>query len=122
MSKNTIGAVAAIAVVFSFAGALSGQEKLRYEPPQVIAAVEPVYPLNVVNPGTVILEVSLDPAGEIEEVKVVQAAPGFTQEAQRVIQMWKFKPARLNGEPVRSVIPVAFSFSQPLIWRPGKPQ
>ena len=120
MSKNTIGAVAAIAVVFSFAGALSGQEKLRYEPPQVIAAVEPVYPLNVVNPGTVVLEVSLDPAGEIEEVKVVQAAPGFTQEAQRVIQMWKFKPARLNGEPVRSVIPVAFSFSQPLIWRPGK--
>ena len=122
MSKNIIGAVSAIAVVLSFAAALSGQEKPRFEPPQVLAAEEPVYPFNAVNPGTVVLEISLDPTGKIEEVKVVQAAPGFTQEAQRVIQKWKFKPARLNGEPIRSVIPVAFSFSQPLIWRPRKTQ
>ncbi|MBI3894810.1 MAG: energy transducer TonB [Acidobacteria bacterium] len=122
MFRNTIWAMVAMAVAISWAGALSGQENSRYEPPQVIAAEEPVYPVNVVNPGTVVLEVTLDPAGEIEAVKVVQAAAGFNEEAQRVIRKWKFAPARLDGKPVRSVIPVVFSFSQPLVWRPGKAQ
>ncbi|MBI4461208.1 MAG: energy transducer TonB [Acidobacteria bacterium] len=98
-------------------GGLAGRERADYEPPQVLAAAEPVYPWNAVNPGTVVLEVSLDAAGKIEQVRVVQAAAGFTDEAQRAIQKWKFKAARLNGEPVPSVIPVAFSFSQPAIWQ-----
>lgn len=120
MFTKTSGAVAALIVALSLAKVLSGQQRPHFEPPQVIAAEEPVYPLNVVNTGTVVLEVMLDPEGKIEAVKVVQGAPGFTQEAQRAIQRWKFRPARLDGKPIRSVIPVAFSFSRPPIWWPRK--
>ena len=90
----------------------------RFVPAQVISTAEALYPPNVVNPGTVVLEVTVEVSGEIESVKVVRDAPGFTRAAQTAIHKWKFRPARLDGQPVRSTIPVAFSFGQPLITMP----
>ena len=95
---------------------LKGEDRTpKFEPAAAISTVEAVYPPNVVNPGTVVLEVTVGPSGEIENVKVVREGPGFTSEALRVIRQWKFRPAKLDGQPIRSVIPVAFSFSQPLV-------
>jgi len=94
----------------------------RFQPAEVVSAVEPVYPLNTVYPGTVVLEVTIGPLGEVQNVKVVRDAPGFTTEAQRAIRKWRFRPARLDGEPIRSVMPVAFSFSQPLVWQSTAPK
>jgi TonB family protein len=77
-----------------------------------------VYPANVVSPGTVVLEVAVGTDGRIEDVRVVRAMPPFTEEAMKAIQQWKFAPATIDGEPVRAVIPVAFSFSRPSVWWP----
>ena len=87
-----------------------------FQPPQVIAAVEPSYPANTVAGGTVVLKVTVGKSGEIEDVHVLQEAKGFTQQAIDAVRKWKFEPAKLDGKPVTASIPVAFSFSQPIVW------
>jgi protein TonB len=64
--------------------------------------------------GTVVLAVTVDAAGEIEHAKVIKGSEGFSSSALDAIKEWKFKPAMLEGKPVPSVIPVAFSFSWPV--------
>jgi TonB family protein len=91
-----------------------GQEKPgsvpRFAPAEVIATAPVVYPFNAAMPGTVILQVKVDAEGAIGEVSVVRDLPPFTSAALQSIRKWKFKPARLNGRPVGSVVPVVFSF------------
>jgi TonB family protein len=94
----------------------------HFEPAKVISAAEPVYPANVVNPGTVVLEVTVGETGRAENVSVVRAMPPFTEEALKAVQKWEFEPAKLDGEPIRSRVPVAFSFSRPTVWWPATGQ
>lgn len=94
-----------------------GQQTLpEFQPPQVISTVEPSYPANAVAGGTVVLEVRISPNGQIQDVRVLQQARGFTQQALNAVRKWKFKPATLTGRAVAASIPVAFSFSQPIVW------
>jgi len=89
----------------------------RYEPPIVVSTVEPVYPAMAIGSGTIVLEVSIDAAGEIQDVKVTNDTGGFKPQSLDAIKKWKFKPAKLDGKPIPSVIPVAFSFSWPIACR-----
>lgn len=86
----------------------------RYEPPTVVSSSEPVYPVMAMGSGTVVLGVRIDAAGEIQDVKVIKDSEGFRSSALDAIKKWKFKPAMLDGKPVPSVVPVAFSFSWPV--------
>jgi TonB family protein len=85
-----------------------------YEPVTIISSSEPVYPVMAMGSGTVVLGVSVDAAGEIQDVKVIKDSEGFRSSALEAIKKWKFKPATLEGKPVPSVVPVAFSFSWPV--------
>ena len=87
-----------------------------FQPPQVISTVEPSYPTNAVAGGTVILKVTINSSGGIEDVQVLQGAKGFTQQAIETVRKWKFEPAKLDEKRVEASIPVAFSFSQPIVW------
>lgn len=99
--------------------ALQSQDSApRFEPVKIISTAEAVYPATAMNPGTVVLNVTVSATGEIEKVDVVQAKPPFTEEALRTVRKWRFAPAKVNGEPVRSTVAVAFSFSQPTLWWP----
>jgi outer membrane biosynthesis protein TonB len=104
----------------------SGPEKpaaLRYEPPQVLSAVDAAYPVNSVAFGTVVLEVGLNAAGKIERVAVVRDIPPLTGSAEQAVRQWTFRPARLDGRPVASSLPVAFTFVRPDLWpRLGVPR
>lgn len=93
-----------------------------FQPPQVISTVEPHYPANTVAGGTVVLKVTISPAGGIQDVEVLRPASGFTQQAIEAVRKWKFQAARLDGRPVAASIPVAVCFSQPVVWwnRPKK--
>jgi protein TonB len=84
-----------------------------FEPATVVSSVEPVYPTMAMGSGTVVLEVSIDSEGEVQDVKVISDSFGFNSSALEAIKQWKFKPAMLAGKPVPSVVPVAFSFSWP---------
>lgn len=85
----------------------------RFDPPTVTTVTEAVYPLQSIASGTVVLEVSLDDGGKITDVRVVRGIPSLTESAEQAVQGWKFQPARLNGKPVSSKVPVAFSFVPP---------
>ncbi len=85
-----------------------------FEPATVTASVTPVYPETAINPGTVVVSVNLDAAGEIENVKIIKGSPPFDSAALAAIKKWRFKPATLDGKPVPSVVPVAFSFAWPV--------
>jgi len=87
-----------------------------FEPATVVSSAEPVYPAAAVGPGAVVLAVSVDAAGEIQDVKVIKGAGGaFESSALDAIKGWKFTPAMLEGKPIPSVVPVAFSFGWPAV-------
>lgn len=85
----------------------------RFDPPVVTSVVDAAYPLQSVASGTVVLEVSLDDTGAISDVRVVRAIPSLTEPAERSVRQWRFQPAKLDGKPVASKVPVAFSFVPP---------
>jgi protein TonB len=85
-----------------------------FEPATVVSSAEPVYPAMAMGSGTVVLEASIDAAGEIQHVKVISGSEGFNSSALEAIKQWKFKPAMLEGKPIPSIVPVAFSFSWPV--------
>jgi TonB family protein len=85
-----------------------------FDPPEVASSVEPVYPVMAMGSGTVVPAVSLNAEGDIQDVKVIQDSEAFHASALAAIKRWKFKPATLEGKPVPSVVPVAFSFSWPV--------
>jgi protein TonB len=89
----------------------------KFEPPTVVSTSEPVYPALAVGSGTIVLAVSIDAEGEMQDVKIIKDTDGFRSSALDAIKKWKFKPAMLEGKPVPSVIPVAFSFSWPIACR-----
>jgi len=109
-----------LAVILLACGALAAQKPWEAPPPdfrpaEITSATEARYPPNTVAAGTVVLQVTVGPAGEVEAVKVIRDIPSLTAAAERALKNWKFKPATLDGRPVRSVVPVAFSFARPVL-------
>lgn len=89
------------------------EEKLgQFEPAEVVSVVNTYYPPLSVAFGTVVLQVTIAESGEIQDIKVIRGIPSLTEEAIRSVKKWKFKSARLNGKPVRSAVPVAFTFTR----------
>jgi TonB family protein len=63
--------------------------------------------------GTVVVEAMLDTAGHIEtaSLRVAQSAnPGFNAEARRLVLGSVYRPARVGGRPVRTLIRQAITF------------
>lgn len=114
--KTSIGLIICLALVSATLSAQGQEKPADFLPPQVISTVEPSYPVNTVAGGTVVLKVTVGSNGEVKDVQVLQKAGGFTQQAVETVRKWKFAPARLNGKPVTASLPVAFSFSQPVVW------
>lgn len=102
--------------LFATLAVLAQNKPPEFQSVQVVSTVEPAYPVMAVFGGTVVFDVTIGPQGEIENIDVVHDAPGFSEPAMKAIKQWKFKPATLGGQPVTSVIPVAFTFSQPALW------
>jgi|SRR5579883_2668076 len=69
-----------------------GSKAPRFQPAQVVATVDPVYPPNSVNPGTVVLNVTVGASGKIQDIELVRADPGFNEEAIRAVKHGNFSP------------------------------
>ena len=120
--KTSTGVLMCLVLASVTLSAKARKATLDFQPPQIISTVEPSYPANTVSGGTVILKVTVSSSGGIEDVRVLQEAAGFTQQAVETVKKWKFAPATLDGKPVAASLPVVFSFSQPIVWwnRKGK--
>jgi protein TonB len=92
----------------------------KFVAPQVAATAPAPYPPNSIAEGTVILELTIGPGGNIEGVQVVRGVASLTEAAERSVRQWKFCPATLEGRPVRADVAVAFTFTRPVVL-PQKP-
>jgi TonB family protein len=90
-----------------------------FNPPEVIYAAFPTCPFNAIWPGTVVLEVSIDHAGNVQRTTVLHDAPPFTTMSIRALEDWRFRPATMDGRQVESQVVLVFCFRQPWGLWPG---
>jgi TonB family protein len=86
----------------------------RYVPPGISSVTYPQYPINAVNPATVVVQVMVGKSGAIQRVKVVRDVPPFTQFALTAAHNWRFQAATLDARAITSNITIAFVFASPL--------
>jgi TonB family protein len=89
-----------------------------FHPPVVTYATFPACAINAANPGTVILEASLNEAGKVQRTKTLRDAPPFTAAALRAMEDWRFTAATLNGRRVESKVVLVFCFRPPVSYWP----
>jgi TonB family protein len=98
------------AVLFA-AMSVAASSLANYQAPEIAQAGEVNYPPNSVAYGIVVLDVTVDAGGEVQDVQAVRDVVSLTPEAIRAVKGWKFRPARLNGKPIRSRTAIAVAFS-----------
>lgn len=88
-----------------------------FTPLRIIAQTAPSYPFDSVAAGTVALQVTIDRAGAIQNIKVLHDIPSLTEPAESAVRRWKFKPATFDGKPVATSMVASFAFRVPS-WHP----
>jgi len=83
------------------------------QPPAKLFHVKPEYP-NLARVagvrGTVVLECSIDPAGNVVGVRFVSGHPLLAPAAVAAVGRWRYSPTRLNGHPVSVLLTVTVRF------------
>jgi periplasmic protein TonB len=83
--------------------------------PEAITKVNPVYPEAARRAriqGVVIVEAVIDTNGNVNNVKVLKGLPlGLDNAAAEAVKKWKFKPAMLNGRPVKVYFTLTVNFT-----------
>lgn len=86
----------------------------RAEPARPIQQVSPRVPQSTIRvraEGTVVVEVTIDPRGNVSDARIVKPVfPSYDAAALRAAKQWKFQPATINGEPVESRMTLQFAF------------
>jgi protein TonB len=61
--------------------------------------------------GVVIVEAIIDKTGHVDQVKVVKGLPmGLSEEAERAVRQWHFRPGTMNGQPVDVIFNLTVNF------------
>lgn len=82
--------------------------------PVPVSAIPPRYPANALGDGLVLVEMQVDPAGNVTNARVLQSVPPFDGPALDAARQWKFRAARVSGRPVATLAYVLFGFRQPV--------
>lgn len=86
----------------------------KIQEPKKLREVKPVYPeiaRKARIEGVVILECTIDKAGNVKDVKVLRPLPmGLTEAAVDAVKQWKYEPSTLNGRPVEVLMTVTVTF------------
>ena len=79
-----------------------------------IRHVDPVYPTDALRAnqsGIVVAEVSVNRAGDVENVRIaVRSTPAFDEASVVALRQWRFTPLRRNDETVSFTYPVVVLF------------
>ncbi|MGB9199741.1 MAG: energy transducer TonB [Terriglobales bacterium] len=83
----------------------------------LLKRVEPLYPEDARKAGVqgqVILEAEIDSKGDVKGLTLISGPSSLVTSALEAVRQWKYKPYRLNGEPVaiQTQIVVNFTLSQ----------
>ncbi len=79
----------------------------------VLKKVDPIYPPLARIQGTVTLQVVINKAGDVENIKLYSGHPMLAPAAIDAVKQWKYKPYLLNGEPVEVETKVTVNFTLP---------
>jgi TonB family protein len=83
-------------------------------PPVLVAKVDPIYPAAARQAGvegTVILQISIAPEGNVSEVRVRRGLPlGLTEAAIAAVRQWRYRPAFGPRGPIPSARTVRIDF------------
>jgi protein TonB len=62
--------------------------------------------------GEVVLKLMIDEQGRVRKIDVVKGLPmGLTESATKAVKKWKFKPATVNGKPIRADFELTIKFN-----------
>lgn len=70
---------------------------------KLLRKIEPTYPelaRKARIAGMVILQVSIDEEGNVEEIRLLRGHPLLNEAAVDAVRQWRYSPTLLNGEPV----------------------
>jgi TonB family protein len=85
----------------------------QLQQPKLVSSVAAVYPANARTQriqGDVVIDALVDASGKITEVKLISGHPLLQQAAMDSLRLWRYAPARLNGDPIPVHIKVSVSF------------
>jgi TonB family protein len=85
----------------------------NYVPVGILSFAYPDYPINSVVWGSVLVQATVDSAGDVKDVKLLHGMVNFNSFAQEALKRWRFRAGTLRGKPVTSKIVVAFIFQPP---------
>jgi len=77
--------------------------------------VAPIYPAVAAQArisGTVILEATIAPSGEVVDVTVLRSVPLLDAAAVAAVRQWRYDAPLLNGTPVAVLLTVTVRFAQ----------
>lgn len=94
-------------------GAQSDDGSEDYVPVGVLSFAYPDYPVNSVAWGSVLLQATVDSAGDVKDVNVLHGMVNFNSFAHEALEKWRFRAGTLRGKPVTSKIVIAFIFQPP---------
>jgi protein TonB len=97
------------------ASALQPPQRLHQgiQAPRKVVDVAPRYPALARESrveGIVILDVIIDETGNVTSTRVLKSVAFLDQAAIDAVRLWKFTPARLNGEAIPIVMTVTVAF------------
>jgi TonB family protein len=106
-----------VAPTAAYTAALAAHDPLRIggeiKSPAKIRDVKPVYPAEARGAGVqgvVIVEILVDPAGDVVDARVLRSIPILDEAALNAVRQWRFTPTLLNGEPRSVLLTVTVSF------------
>ena len=80
--------------------------------PRKIKTVIPNYPTSA-QAGSMVLELTLRPDGNVDAVKVIRPLRGATEAAIAAVRKWRYEPVLFRGEPAWAIIDI-------VIWNPWR--
>jgi TonB family protein len=86
------------------------------QPPQPLFTPEPDFPVKADHgnvQGIVVLNVIVDTAGKVQNIRLVQpAGMGMEEAAVATVKTWRFKPSQRDGEPVAVEMNIEVAFNK----------
>lgn len=80
----------------------------------IVQKVQPSYPMlarQMGLSGHVVLDMYVDPSGNVEKANVVSGNPILGNAAVQAAKQWRFQPFEANGKATEAVIRVGFDFN-----------
>jgi TonB family protein len=88
--------------------------EVTYTPPVPIEVTEAAYPVNSVATGAVVVIVVVERDGQVSEAKVVKSVKSLDEASVYAAKQWRFEPAQLDGQPIRSKASISFVYNRGL--------